>query len=110
MLCAALASSGTVAMFHAVGCTPEAPTLEAAFGGKEPLQVIHYGPEEAARAREELNKHNHEAVDIVVVGCPHCSLEEVAQASRLLEGKKLLPGLEFWVEASMAVREMAERA
>ena len=30
---AAAASSGAVAMFHAVGITPEAPTLEAALGG-----------------------------------------------------------------------------
>ena len=30
---AAAASSGAVAMFHAVGITPEAPTLEDALGG-----------------------------------------------------------------------------
>jgi predicted aconitase len=33
---AAAASSGSVAMFHAVGITPEAPTLEAATGGESP--------------------------------------------------------------------------
>jgi predicted aconitase len=32
-LSAALAASGAVSMFHAVGVTPEAPTVEAAFGG-----------------------------------------------------------------------------
>ena len=30
------ASSGSVAMFHVVGSTPEAPTLEAALAGNEP--------------------------------------------------------------------------
>lgn len=110
MLCAALASSGSVAMFHVVGCTPEAPTLEAAFGGKEPVQVIHYGPEEAKKALDELNKHNGEDVGIVVVGCPHCSLEEIGQVAHMLEGKRIKDGIEFWVEASVPVRALAERA
>ena len=38
-LAAAAASSGSVAMFHVVGSTPEAPTLEAALGGREPEDV-----------------------------------------------------------------------
>lgn len=35
---AAAASSGAVALFHIVGVTPEAPTLEAAFQGRAPLE------------------------------------------------------------------------
>ena len=35
---AAAASSGGVAMFHMVGVTPEAPTLDKAFHGKKPNQ------------------------------------------------------------------------
>src|SRR5688500_228107 len=37
---AAAASSGAVGLFHAVGITPEAPTLRDAFGGREPQEVI----------------------------------------------------------------------
>ena len=37
---AAAASSGAVALFHAVGITPEAPTLEAALGGGEAEEWI----------------------------------------------------------------------
>ena len=36
---AAAASSGSVGMFHAVGITPEAPTLEAATGREETQDV-----------------------------------------------------------------------
>ena len=39
-LAAAGASSGTVALFHIVGVTPEAPTLDAACQGRVPEQVI----------------------------------------------------------------------
>ena len=37
---AAAASSGRVALFHMVGVTPEAPTLDAAFHGRAPEQTI----------------------------------------------------------------------
>jgi predicted aconitase len=51
---AAAASSGGVAMFHAVGSTPEAPTLVDATGGVEPLIDIVVGPDEIRAARDEL--------------------------------------------------------
>ena len=47
---AALASSGGVAIFHAVGVTPEAPTVEAAFGDKK-YEVIEITAKET-RGRE----------------------------------------------------------
>ena len=37
---AAMASSGAVAMFHMVGVTPEAPTLEDALQGREAAAVV----------------------------------------------------------------------
>src|SRR5438477_1613359 len=37
---AAAASSGRVALFHIVGVTPEAPTIEAAFQGRAPVAAI----------------------------------------------------------------------
>lgn len=40
---AAAASSGAVALFHAVGITPEAPTLEAALGGEEAEEWVEVG-------------------------------------------------------------------
>ena len=110
MLSASLASSGSVAMFHVVGQTPEAESKEVAFNGNKPKQVIHYGKEEAEKAKDELNIHNHEAVGIVVVGCPHCSISELAEMADLLKGKRILPSIEFWIEASLEVRELANRA
>ena len=38
---AALPASGSVSMFHAVGVTPEAPTLEKAFNGQEPKRFVY---------------------------------------------------------------------
>ena len=37
---ASLASYGSMAMFHMVGVTPEAPTREIAFGGSNPTDTM----------------------------------------------------------------------
>ena len=44
-------------------------------------------------------------VDIVAVGCPHCSLEEMEKIAGLLEGKKVTK--EFWICVSREVRNKA---
>ncbi len=45
-VCAGAASSGAVALYHMVGITPEAPTEEAAFGGRPAPKVVTVGMEE----------------------------------------------------------------
>ena len=71
---AAAASSGGVEMYHIVGVTPEAPSLEAALGSKKPLATIHYGPAERRRVYESLNSNGRDLnVDYVMLGCPHAS-------------------------------------
>ncbi len=42
---AAAASSGSVALFHAVGVTPEAPTLQEALRGRAPVREVSVTPE-----------------------------------------------------------------
>jgi len=84
-LCAAAASSGSVALFHAVGLTPEAPTREAALGGCEPEGEAWIGPMDLAAARADLSTSETGAhVDHVVVGCPHFSYDEFVRLAALL--------------------------
>src|SRR5882757_105559 len=51
---AAAASSGRVALFHMVGVTPEAPTLDAAFLGRVPERTIAITVADLRAARGEL--------------------------------------------------------
>src|SRR5262245_46074827 len=51
---AAAASSGRVALFHMVGVTPEAPTLEAAFRGRAADRTIGITVADLRAARREL--------------------------------------------------------
>jgi predicted aconitase len=109
MLSAALASSGSVALFHIVGVTPEAPTLEAAFAGRQPEEVFTFNQSSLAETETLLNKHQGQKVSIVVLGCPHASIEEIEMIAKELGEKKVSPGVELWVTVAQPVKAFAER-
>jgi predicted aconitase len=80
---AAAASSGSVAMIHAVGVTPEAPTLEAATGGEE-VRELRVTTARLRASRDELSTDASERLGAVSVGTPHASLAEVERLAGLL--------------------------
>ncbi|WP_291383860.1 MULTISPECIES: aconitase X catalytic domain-containing protein [Achromobacter] len=108
-LSAALAASGAVSMFHAVGVTPEAPTLEAAFGGNAPEKVLVFDDAEKKKAEAALNKEPSDHVDWILVGCPNASVQEIREVAEALEGKKVHPEVALWVTTAGAMYAMAER-
>lgn len=105
---AAAASSGAVAMFHAVGITREAPTLEAATGGAEGLPVVSVGPAELRRARDELGAASGDRVGAVWLGTPHASLAELERLAERLDDVSLR--VPVWVNTSRDVLAEAERS
>ena len=108
---AAAASSGGVEMYHIPGVTPEAPSVESAFGPRAPVQTLQYGQAERRTAYENLNASARDRnVDFVMLGCPHDSIEQVWQAARLLEGKRLHSATELWIHTPRALRELADRS
>ena len=52
---AALQLQGSVGLYHIVNVTPEAPTIEYAFGGDEPKETITVGKREIKGACEKLS-------------------------------------------------------
>jgi predicted aconitase len=109
-LCAALASGGGVTMCHIAGVTPEAPTLEAALGGRPPKRRVTFGPDERRAMYGELRTHTDERIDTVVLGCPHASLQEIAEIAAYLQGKRIADGVTLWVCSAYATRASAERS
>jgi hypothetical protein len=74
---AAAASAGSVALFHAVGITPEAPSVAAAFGGRVPDQTIAITEADLAQAIARLSSVPDGApIAAVSLGTPHFSLAE----------------------------------
>jgi predicted aconitase len=80
---AAAASSGSVGMIHAVGITPEAPTLEAATGGEE-VRELRVTTARLRASRDELSTDAPERLAAVSVGTPHASLAELERLAGLL--------------------------
>ena len=107
---AAMASSGAVALFHWVGVTPEAATLESALHGRVPAEVVDIGLPELAQARDQLSTSVGDRLDLVVLGSPHFSLEEFRVLGPLLEGRRRDPRVRFLVTTGRGVKLIAEQA
>ncbi|MGH9390726.1 MAG: aconitase X, partial [Vicinamibacteria bacterium] len=107
---AAASSSGSVALFHIVGVTPEAPTLEAALHGRSPEETVEVGLDDLKAARGELQTATGEELDLVVRGSPHFSFEEIKRLAPLLEGRERHPRVIFLVTTSRIMRELAASA
>ncbi|MDQ0391825.1 aconitase X catalytic domain-containing protein [Labrys monachus] len=95
---AVAASSGSVALFHVVGVTPEAPSLAAAFGGGAPAEIVEL---DAAALRGALARLSTAAegapLAAVSLGTPHFSLGEFRALAPLLDGFRAAPGVDIYV-------------
>ena len=112
---AAASSSGGVGLFHIVGVTPEAPTLEDALLGKSPEERLEISVGALRRARKELTTAIGETLELVILGSPHFSLDEFRQLAPLLEkkmseGKRRHPDVSFLVTTSRIMRQLADAA
>jgi predicted aconitase len=107
-LCAALATSGGVSMCHIVGATPEAPTLEAAFHGRVPEEFLSFTDATLRDAYASLRNHTGEEISSVILGCPHASLQEIAEIAALLRGRRVAEGVQLWVNTARATKANAD--
>jgi len=104
---AAAASSGRVALFHMVGVTPEAPTLDAAFHGRSPEQTIEITVADLRAARRELTTADGRELDMVILGSPHFSLAEFSLLAPLVTGQRAHPRVKFLITSSRLMKERA---
>jgi predicted aconitase len=106
---AAAASSGSVALFHALGSTPEAASLEAAFGSGEPEASEEITFDELAAARAELTSAESDVpLRAVSTGTPHASLHEVQTLVELLSGAQPDPAVQLVISTARDVLDRAE--
>ncbi len=84
---AAAASSGSVAMFHAVGVTPEAADLESVLADSADLERRKISLADLTEARDELSSPTGR-LGAVSIGTPHMSLLELTHLARLVEGRR----------------------
>jgi len=94
---AAAASSGSVALFHAIGVTPEAETFDDAFHGGAPERTADVKLDDLRQTLEELGTAPDGEIDVVALGSPHFSPEEFGQLLPLVEQYPPHPDVEFIV-------------
>ena len=88
---ASLASHGSMGMFHIVGVTPEARTVEDAFGEGEPKDAVTVTDEDIENLYAGYETKDGTA-NLVVFSGPQLSLYELKALSELLEGKRVKEG------------------
>ena len=95
-LCAAIATTGMTNMFHLDSTSRTRDTQKLSVDSNQIKQTI-----------EELSTASTSQPDLVFLGCPHCSLNEMKRIAQLVEGKSVRVGTEFWVCTSCHIRQMA---
>ncbi len=98
-LIAPLAVTGAVGVCHMVGVTPEAPTREAALGNRKPEEDIVVTGRDI---RESLDRFagDGEKVDMVVLGCPHCTIPDVKRIAAATCRSQRLPSTHWGCASS----------
>ena len=105
---AALASFGSLAMFHMVGVTPEARTADEAYGGRKPDETIVVSPGMLQEAYDSFQPEE-EAVDLVVCGTPQLSLFELQTITELLKGRRVHPDTTLYLTTNYQIKTLADR-
>ncbi len=103
---AALASYGSMGMFHMVGVTPEAPTLKAAFGGRKPKEVMTVTQRDLERVYAGYDTQGN-PLNLVVFSGPQQSLFEMKTLADLLAGRKVHKGSHLFITTSNGVKSAA---
>jgi len=103
---AALASYGSMGMFHFVGVTPEAPSVEAAMGGVSAFERMEI-TDEKIRAVLAGYKLGDGDARLVVFSGPQQSLLEMKALTDLFKGRKVKDGTTCIVTTNSAVLQQS---
>jgi len=95
---AAMAATGSVAIYHVEGVTPEAEDFST-----KNLEKIEIEEEDVDGIRKELRTEVRP--DVIVIGCPHLSKSEIKELSERLKGKEKKNGPDLYVYTSRRVKE-----
>ncbi|MGI9372004.1 MAG: aconitase X [Hyphomicrobiales bacterium] len=105
---AAVAASGGLQMFHAIGVTPEAPDLASAFQDTKPEAEHVITLDMVRQARADLSPVKEGDLNMVALGTPHFSYTEFANLMPLIEGTKIANSVTAYISTSRHVKALIE--
>ncbi|KAF5021562.1 hypothetical protein F66182_6391 [Fusarium sp. NRRL 66182] len=106
---AAFATASSAPMFHIVGVTPEATTLQDVLASES--ASVQVNPTDLASCWDKLNSAPaDQPLDLVSLGNPHFSLSEMRKLANLVHGRKKAASVAMVVTCGRAVYKLAEQA
>jgi len=100
--CASVVTYGAKPIFYMKGVTPGAEVQ------KEPKETVIIDQGDLKIAYDAINDDVHN-IELVCLGCPHCSIKEISEIATLLEGRKVAEGTELWVATSRTAKQLADK-
>jgi predicted aconitase len=100
--CASVVTYGAKPLFYMKGITPASESYSP------PQETVTVEDRDLKEAYGNINDEVSD-IDFVCVGCPHCSIKEIAQIAELLKDKKIAANTEFWVATSRTAKQLADR-
>jgi predicted aconitase len=100
--CASVVTYGAKPLFYMKGITPGSEIHQS------PLDSVTIEDSDIKEAYDNINDEVTD-IDFVCVGCPHCSIKEIAEIAELLRGKKIAENTEFWVATSRSAKQLADK-
>jgi len=106
---AAMATSGAVQLYHIEGITPEACVQRDSIL-EDPIKTeeIWVLDENIKQVYEKLSTSTESKVDLVILGCPHFSLNQIKDVALLLDGKRVHEDVLLWVFMPAGLKDLAK--
>ncbi len=93
---AGMAASGSVALYNAKGITPE-------YNVSDDAERVVFTQEDLAATKKSLTSDN--VPQLIAIGCPHASLDEIGEVAALVKGRKVVQKL--WVCTAKETKDKA---
>jgi predicted aconitase len=100
--CASVVTYGAKPLFYIKGITP------ASEQQTQPKEMVTIEASDIKNAYDNINDQVTD-IELVCVGCPHCSIKEISEITELIKGKKVAAGTEFWVATSRSAKQLADK-
>jgi hypothetical protein len=100
--CASVVTYGAKPIFYIKDITP------ASEQQKVPNETVTIERADIKNAYDNINDEVSD-IELVCVGCPHCSINEIGKVAELLKGKNVAEGTEFWVATSRTAKQLADK-
>lgn len=100
-LAASIVTYGSKPLFHIKGITPESEKYE------KPKERIEIEEKDIRNAYKQMSDEI-ETPDFISLGCPHSSIEEIAEIAKLLERRRIKRGIKFWVVTARSTKKRSD--